>query len=375
MREDDFPDLNTVYLDNACMSLRPEQVVNAVREYYAEYPVCPGRGNYELSQKVTQELENAREDVAQFISADKQDIMFTSGTTESINTVAASFPSDRVIISEREHNSNIVPWQKHGYEIEVVETGSDFVSKLDSRIEEDDLVSLVHISNLDGYKIPIKEVSKVVRENGAYLLVDAAQSIPHKSFSVKDIQPDFVAFSGHKMCGPSGTGVLYTSDRAKDILEPLIVGGGGVTRSTFSDHNLKDYPHSMESGLPNIAGLIGMGEAARYLSQIGMKKIESHEKKLSSQIYEEIKEINGVKNVGSANPGVISLHIGSLDSHQAAIMLDQRGIATRSGRHCVHSWFDKHEVKPTVRASLYFYNNSDDIEKLIAALKEISVLS
>ncbi|MFB6115864.1 MAG: aminotransferase class V-fold PLP-dependent enzyme [Candidatus Nanohalobium sp.] len=374
MRRNDFPDLDAVYLDNACMSLRPEQVVDAVREYYTKYPVCPGRGNYELSQKATRELEDAREDIAQFISADKQDLMFTSGTTESINTVAASFPADKVIISDREHNSNLVPWQKHGYEIEVVETDNDFVSKLDSRVEEGDLVSLVHISNLDGYEIPIKEVSKVVRENGAYLLVDAAQSIPHKPFSVKDIKPDFVAFSGHKMCGPSGTGALYTSDRAKDILEPLIVGGGGVNRSTLSDHDLKDYPHGMESGLPNIAGIIGMGEAVRYLDQIGMKKIESHEKKLSNQIYEEIEMIDGVKNVGSTNPSVISLHVGSLDPHQAAIMLDQRDIATRSGMHCVHSWFDKHEVTPTVRASLYFYNNRDDIQKFISALKEISIL-
>lgn len=374
MRDEDFPDLDTVYLDNACMSLRPRQVIDAVNEYYEEYPVCPGRGNYELSQKATQRLEDARSQVADFISADKENLMFTSGTTESINTVAASFPSDKVIISDREHNSNLVPWQKHGYNIEVVETDDNFISDLDSKVEECDLVSLVHVSNLDGHEIPIKEVSKVVRENGAYLLIDAAQSIPHRPFSVEDIQPDFVAFSGHKMCGPSGTGGLYASDRVKDMIEPLIIGGGGVTNSTFTSHDLKGYPHGMESGLPNIAGIIGMEKAASYLDSIGMKEIESHEEKLSQQIYDGIEEIDGVTNVGSTNPGVISLRIGDLDPNQASLMLDQRNISVRSGMHCVHSWFNHHEEKSTVRISLHLYNNKDDIEKLLSALKEISVL-
>ncbi|MFB6192830.1 MAG: aminotransferase class V-fold PLP-dependent enzyme [Candidatus Nanohaloarchaea archaeon] len=374
MRENDFPNLETTYLDSACMSLRPEQVIDSIKKYYNEYPVCPGRGNYELSKKATQKLEDARSQVADLISADKDNLMFTSGTTESVNTVAASFPSDKVIISDREHNSNLVPWQKHGYEIDVVETGDNFISDLDSRVEEGDLVSLVHVSNLDGYENPVREASKVARENGAYILIDAAQSIPHQPFSVKEIQPDFVAFSGHKMCGPSGTGGLYVSDRVKDMIDPLIVGGGGVTNSTFSSHERKDFPHGMESGLPNIAGLIGMGKAASYLDSIEMEKIKAHEEELSKQLYEGIEEIEGVSNVGSTNPGVISLRIGDLDPNQASIMLDQRNIAVRSGMHCVHSWFNHYEEKPTVRISLHLYNNSKDIEKLVSALNEISIL-
>ncbi|MDY6770686.1 MAG: aminotransferase class V-fold PLP-dependent enzyme [Candidatus Nanohaloarchaea archaeon] len=374
MREDDFPDLDTVYLDSACMSLRPEQVIASVKQYYDEYPVCPGRGNYQLSKKATQELENARSQIADFISADTEDVMLTSGTTESINTVAASFPADKVILSDREHNSNLIPWQEHGYDIDIVETGDEFIPQLASSVQEGDLVSLVHVSNLDGYEIPVKEASEIVRENGAYLLLDAAQSIPHHPFSVKETEPDFVAFSGHKMCGPSGTGGLYASERVKDMIDPLMTGGGSVTDSTFTSHDEKAYPHGMESGLPNIAGLIGMGSAARYLDSIGMETIRSHEETLSQQLYEEISDIDSVRNVGSTNPGVISLRIGSLDPNQAAIMLDQRDIAVRSGMHCVHSWFHHHGKDPTIRVSLHLYNNSDDITELIAALKEISVL-
>ncbi|MFB6216261.1 MAG: aminotransferase class V-fold PLP-dependent enzyme, partial [Candidatus Aenigmatarchaeota archaeon] len=304
MREQDFPELDQVYLDSACMSLRPKSVIDKVKEYYTVYPVCPGRSNHSLSERATEELGDAREEVAEFIDASPENLVFTSGTTESINTVARGFSTGRVVLSDREHNSNLVPWQNSNKKMIEVETGENFIPRLDSRVEEGDLVSLVHVSNLDGYEIPMEEVSKVVEENNAFLMVDAAQSIPHRKVSVKNIQPDFMAFSGHKMCGPSGTGALYVSDRVKDELEPLKTGGGAVMNSTFDSFEPREFPQSMEPGLPNVAGLIGMGTAAEYLQEVGMDNIERHEEKLSEKIYRGIKEINGVENVGSRNPGV-----------------------------------------------------------------------
>lgn len=374
MREQDFPELDQVYLDSACMSLRPEQVIEAVREYYTEYPACPGRGNHKLSETATGKMEEARERVADFIDADRGDIIFTSGTTEGINTVSRGFPTERVILSDREHNSNLVPWQRSPAEVEVVETGAGFVSRLEQEVKEGDLVSLVHVSNLDGYEISVREVSEIVRDKGAHLLVDAAQSIPHRSFSVRDIDPDFVAFSGHKMLGPSGTGALYVADRVKSDLEPLKLGGGGVRSSTFETHDRKEFPHGFESGLPNVAGNIGFGEAANYLQEVGMENVHGYEKELTEKLYEGIESIEGIENVGSRAPGVISLRVGELEANQAALMLDQRGIAVRSGMHCVHSWFEAHGERPTLRASLHLYNSEEDIEEFLSALREIAVL-
>ncbi|MFB6190445.1 MAG: aminotransferase class V-fold PLP-dependent enzyme, partial [Candidatus Nanohaloarchaea archaeon] len=271
MNREDFPGLDHVYLDSACMSLRPHQVVNAVNEYYGEYPACPGRGNHELSREATGKMEEAREKLAGFIQAEPGDLVFTSGTTEAVNTVAKGFENQRVLLSGREHNSNLVPWQGSSRDVVTIETGDDFLGQLESQVQEGDLVSLVHVSNLDGKVLPVEEAGKIARENDAYLMVDAAQSIPHRPFSVEEVEADFVAFSGHKMLGPSGTGALYVDDRVKDSLDPLKTGGGAVTDSTRSSHEMKEFPYSHEPGLPNIARFIGLGAAVDYLRDVGME--------------------------------------------------------------------------------------------------------
>ncbi|MFB6204453.1 MAG: aminotransferase class V-fold PLP-dependent enzyme, partial [Candidatus Nanohaloarchaea archaeon] len=371
MRRNDFP-VKNVYLDSACMSLRPHQVIAKIQEYYEEYPACSGRSAHSMSTKASEELGKAREKVAGFIDAPKENLVFTSGTTESINTVAKGLEFGNVYISDREHNSNLVPWQRTDAELNVVSTEDGFdLAKLDSELEENDIVSVVHVSNLDAYENPIEEIVKVARENNAYSMIDAAQSIPHRPFSAGDA--DFVAFSGHKMLGPSGTGGLYVSDRVKDGLEPLTEGGGAVTDSTYTSAEFKAFPGRMEAGLPNLAGFIGLGAAVDYLEDIGMPRVHEHEKKLTEKMRKGLENIENVETI-SRGPGIVSFRVEGMDPHQVAILLDEKDIAVRSGMHCVHSWFNARGEEPLVRASLHLYNDESDIEKLVEAVEEIAYL-
>jgi len=376
MREEDFPDLETVYLDSACMSRRPKRVIEKIEEYYTDYPACPGRSNHSLAGRAGEELESAREKIASFIDARPEDLVLTSGTTESINIVANGFTAENVFISDREHNSNLVPWQQSTKNLSIISTENGFdLERLDHEIEEGDLVSIVHVSNLDGYELPVKEIIEIARENGAYTLIDAAQSIPHQEFSVKNLEPDFVAFSGHKMLGPSGTGGLYVSDRVKDELQPLVEGGGGVRNSTYTESEPRDFPYNMEAGLPNLAGFIGLGEAVEYLESVGMEKIEDHEKKLTASLRSGLEDIDNVKTVGRDGNGVVSFRIEGVDPHQVSLMLNQKDIAVRSGMHCLHSWFNDRREKPSVRVSLHLYNTESDVERFLDAVRNISMLS
>lgn len=374
MKEKDFPELDITYLDSACMSLRPKQVIDKIEEYYTEYPACPGRSGHEKARKATDELESAREKVASLIDAEPENIVFNSGTTEGINTVANGFNFEKVILSDREHNSNLLPWQEYNPEFISTVDGFD-LNELEEKIEPEALVSVVHVSNLDGYELPIKEISKIVRENDAYLLIDAAQSIPHQPFSVKEIKPDFVAFSGHKILGPSGTGALFVSDTVKDRLQPLHKGGGAVSDADRVSAKFQDFPHRMEAGLPNLAGFIGLGEAASYLQEVGMERIEEHEKMLTSKLRQGLQEINGVDLVGEKGTGIESFRVENVDSTQVAQLLDKQDIAVRSGYHCLHMMHNERDIEPSVRASLHLYNNEEDIEELLDEVRSIAQLS
>lgn len=374
MRKEDFPILqrkNITYLDSSCMSLRPETVIEAVESYYRDLSSCPGRSSHSLAEETTKRIESSREAVADLIDAAKDDMVFTSGTTEGMNIVARGFDREKVIISDKEHNSNILPWEDPV--VMSTKDGLD-LDKMDEEVDENTLVSLVHRSNLDGSKLPIKEVSEIVHDKGGYLLIDAAQSIGHQKVSVEELEPDFLAFSGHKMLGPSGTGALYVADRVKNELEPLKKGGGAVKTTTYTDSEPREFPHNMEAGLPNAAGIIGLKPAVELLQDVGVKKIAEHEEELSQYFHEKLEDLEGVKTIGEDSGGVFSLRIEEVSPHQVALMLDQKDIKVRSGKHCVHPWFDEYNEESTIRASLHFYNDKEDIDKLVEELEKIAKL-
>jgi cysteine desulfurase/selenocysteine lyase len=358
------------------MSLRPEQVIQKIEEYYREYPGCHGRSAHSIARRATDEMEEAREDVADLIDASPENLMWTSGTTEGINTVANGTEFEKVVATDREHNSNLVPWQESDCKLEIISTdGGIDLEELGEVVDENTLVSMVHVSNLDGWTLPAEKISEVVHDRGGMLMLDGAQSVPHRKISVKDIRPDFLAFSGHKMLGPSGTGALYVSDRGKKVLKRTESGGGAVNHSTYDSADFRDFPEGFEPGLPNLAGFIGLGEAARYMKDTGLEEIERHERTLSDRLHDVLDSINGVSRVGVRGRGVASFRVDGVDPSQVAVMLDDRDIAVRSGMHCVHSWFDSYGEEASVRASLHLYNTEEDVERLREALERIALLS
>ena len=377
MRKEDFPVLqrkDVAYLDSACMSLKPEKVLEAVQSYYRNLSACPGRSSHSLSRETTEKVEAAREKVANFIDAEKQDIAFTSGTTESLNLASQAFEPEKVVVSDKEHNSNLLPWQEN--DIHVLETGEGLdMERLDSLVDEETVVSLYHRSNVDGSELPIREISKIVHENDGFLVVDAAQSVSHTSVSVEALDPDFLAFSGHKALGPTGTGVLYASDRVKEKFENVKTGGSTVNNSRYRSAEYRDYPDCVEAGLPNAAGIIGLGAAVEYLQDIGLERIERHEKQLSNRFRERAQEISGLRLVGDEGDDVFSMRFDGIGSHQVAEILDRKDIAVRAGRHCVHSWFNDRDEEPAFRASLHLYNDEQDLNEFFKALEQIAVLN
>lgn len=389
----DFPLLSkqikgkpVVYFDSACMSLKPRQVIEAMNEYYFEHPACAGRSSHKLGELTTRRIKEARKIVAGFINANEHEIVFTRNTTEGINLVANSLElksGDIILTTDKEHNSNLIPWQvlvkKKGIRHEIVrsnEDGTFNLEKYKELVRGVKLVSMVHTSNLDGTTIPCKEIIKIAHENGALVLLDAAQSTPHKKIDVKDLDADFLAFSGHKMLGPTGTGVLYGKYSLLEKLEPFIVGGDTVEYSTYTDHKMLNPPEKFEAGLQDYAGIIGLGEAVRYLETIGFDNIQEHELKLNKYITEEISKLPRIKIIGPADPalrsGITSFYIEGMDMHQTALMLDEMSnVMIRSGQHCVHSWFADKKIKNSARVSLYFYNTMQDAEVFITSLNKI----
>lgn len=391
--KNDFPLLNKqikgkpiVYFDSACMSLKPKQVIEAMNEYYFDFPACAGRSSHKLGEMTTKKVKEARQIVANFINADEQEIVFTRNTTEAINLLANSLDLKKgalVLTTDKEHNSNLIPWQvmvkKKGIRHEIVQSNNDGtfnIEKYKELVRGTKLVSMVHTSNLDGTTIPAKEIIKIAHENGALVFLDAAQSAPHKQINVKDLDVDFLAFSGHKMLGPTGTGVFYGKYNLLEKLEPFMVGGDTVEYSTYTDHKMLKAPEKFEAGLQDYAGIIGLGEAVRYLESIGFDNIREHELKLNRYITEEINKLPRIKIIGSNDPalrsGIVSFYIDGVDMHQFALMLDEMSnVMIRSGQHCVHSWFNDKKIKNSARVSLYFYNAIEEAEIFISSLNKI----
>ncbi len=395
---EDFPVLERkingkgiVYLDSACMSLKPKQVIEKLIEYYTLYPACGGRSQHKLGSEVNEKYHRSREIIAKFIGAKKpEEVVFTRNTTEGINLISRSFEfkrGDVVLTTDKEHNSNLLPWQllkEKGVKQKIVNSNPDLtfnMNDFEQKMNEGNvkLVSMVHTSNLDGYTIPAKEVIKMAHDFGAYVLLDGAQSVPRMVVNVRKLDVDFLAFSGHKMLGPTGTGVLYGKEQLLENLNPFLVGGDTVQNSTYTSHVLLKSPEKFEAGLQNYAGMIALGEAARYIMKIKRKNIEEHEIELNKLITNELQEIEGIKIIGpekaESRGGISSFYINKMNSHEIAIMLSELGnVFVRSGQHCVHSWFNAHNINGSVRVSLYLYNNQKDVETFIETLKNILFL-
>ncbi|MDO8524265.1 MAG: aminotransferase class V-fold PLP-dependent enzyme [bacterium] len=391
--KNDFPllskqinDKKIIYFDSSCMSLKPRQVIEAMNEYYFEFPACAGRSSHRLGELVTKKIKGARQAVARFINADEQEIVFTRNTTEGINLLANSLDlrnGDLVLTTDKEHNSNLIPWQvlikKKGIRHEIVKSNDDSVfnfEKYKELVRGVKLVSMVHTSNLDGATIPAKEIIKIAHENGALVFLDAAQSAPHKKIDVRDLDVDFMAFSGHKMLGPTGTGVFYGKYNLLEKLEPFMVGGDTVEYSTYTDHKMLQSPEKFEAGLQDYAGIIGLGEAIKYLEAIGFDNIREQELKLNRYITEEISKFPKIKIIGPSDSalrsGIISFYIDGTDMHQTTLILDEMSnVMIRSGQHCVHSWFNDRKIKNSARVSLYFYNTMDEAKIFIETFNKI----
>ena len=383
-----------VYFDNACQSLRPDGVVDAIEAYYLEMAACSGRSMHHLAARVTREVDEARTALAKFLgAARKEEIVFTRNTTEGINLVAYTLdlhPGDVVVISDKEHNSNLIPWQwmakKKGIQVRVLPSRADNTfdleafdrilggfPKLDGPVR---LVALGYTSNLDGVSIPAEEVVRRAHQAGALVLLDAAQAAPHRKINVKNLDVDFLALSGHKLLGPSGSGVLYGKYALLEALDPFLVGGDTVASSTYTTCEFLPPPEKFEAGLQDYAGIIGLGAAVAYLQKVGFDAIQKQEVLLNEAITAGLREIPGLKLIGPADPrlrgGIVTFYIDGIDSHRVALMLDQMAnIQVRSGQHCVHAWFNSRQVQGSVRASAYFYNTLEEAALLVSSLQKI----
>lgn len=377
-----------IYFDSACQSLRPRPVVDAIMQYYQESDACGGRSNHRLATRVEQDVDAARQTVQKFLNAaKKEEIIFTRNTTEGLNLVAHSLnlqAGDVVLISDKEHNSNLIPWQMRvkdkGVVLKVLPSLPDntfdlsgYESTLKGGVK---LVSMGQTSNLDGVSIPAAEVVKLAHKHGALVMLDGAQSVPHQQVDVRKLDVDFLAFSGHKLLGPTGTGVLYGKLKLLDALSPFIVGGETVALSTYTDHTFLPVPEKFEAGLGNYAGIIGLGAAVKYLQQVGFDFIHRQELALNQAITSGLADVPGLHILGPADAklrgGIVNFVIDGVDHHSVAVMLDQMAnVEVRSGQHCVHSWFNAHHIKGSVRASCYFYNTLDEAAIFIDHLKKI----
>jgi len=383
----DFPILkDVIYLDSASTSLTPEPVLNAVSDYFHSYRANVGRGIYRTAQMADQRYRNAHIKVANFIDAKEGATIFTRNTTESINMVAMGVDwrkGDRVVTTIMEHHSNLLPWmrlKKAGVELKIVMPDSEgMVDLSDWEKAVDDktrLVAVSQLSNALGTVVPVKKIFEICREHGAMLLVDGAQSVPHMPTSVAQMGCDFLCFSGHKMLGPTGTGVLWI--KKPEEIEPLFAGGGMVEDVGDHDYEIKQGYEGFEAGTPDISGGIGLGAAVDYLSNVGLEDIHRHELSLTARLLHGLQMIDGVSIVGPLDPknkgAVVSFNVSGLMPQEVALMLDSASnISVRSGHHCCMPLMKHLGLKHgTVRASMYLYNTEEEIDRLLSTLEQIS---
>ena len=386
MNRNDFPMINDnlIYLDNGATTFKPKCVIDKMDEYYEKYSANAHRGDYDISYKVDIAYEEARRSVAKFINASPEEVVFTSGATESLNVVVRGFfenllePGDEVIISDAEHASNVLPWfrlaAKNGIVIKRVKLDSNFHINLENLKEvitpRTKVVSLAEITNVVGDVRPIKEICKLAHENNIFVVCDGAQSVPHKKTDVKELDVDFLAFSAHKMCGPTGVGVLYGKKELLENVEPLVMGGGmNESFDNESEVYLKELPHRLEAGTPNIAGVIGLGAAVEYLSKIDMDTISIYEQKLKGYLISKLEKLPHIQIVNEeADSGIVAFNVDGIFSQDVAYYLNKYNICVRAGNHCAKILKHSIGVKNTVRVSLYFYNTKEEIDNLVELL-------
>jgi cysteine desulfurase / selenocysteine lyase len=392
----DFPALQQevhgqplVYLDNAATTQKPRAVLEALQHFYERDNSNVHRGVHELSNRATTAFEAARERASRFINArDASEIIFTRGTTEGINLVANTWglknlkKGDAILLTEMEHHSNIVPWQllaeRTGATLLYIPVMGDAglldLSQLEALLQKNvKLFAFTHISNTLGTINPIAELCARARKFQVTTLVDAAQSAGHGPLDVQSIDCDFLAFSGHKMCGPTGIGVLYGRRELLDAMPPFHGGGDMISRVEFQHSTWKEPPHKFEAGTPDISGAIALKTALDYLDEIGRDNIARHDQELATYAYEKLAALNGIRLFGPAvgRAGVVSFLMEGVHAHDVVTLADQRGIALRGGHHCTQPLLIKLGVESTVRASFYFYNTREEVDFLVGTLKEV----
>ncbi|MBB5180915.1 cysteine desulfurase/selenocysteine lyase [Planomicrobium koreense] len=390
-----FPILNQeinghplVYLDSAATSQKPVQVIEALKNYYEFDNSNVHRGVHTLGNRATEKYEGAREKVRKFINAKStEEIIFLRGTTTAINLVAQSYgranveEGDEIVITYMEHHSNIIPWQQLAKErgavlkyIELEEDGTISLEQVRAAItDRTKIVSMVYVSNVLGTMNPVKEVAKLAHEVGAVMVVDGAQAAPHLKIDVQDLDCDFFAFSGHKMVGPTGIGVLYGKKALLNDMEPVEFGGEMIDFVGLYDSTWKELPWKFEGGTPIIAGAVGLGAAIDFLNDIGLNEIEKHEHKMAAYAMDKMSGIEGLEIYGPADPakraGIVTFNLNDVHPHDVATVLDMSGIAVRAGHHCAQPLMKWLNVSATARASFYLYNDESDIDRLVEELR------
>lgn len=381
-----------VYFDNGATSQKPRQVIDAISNYYQAYNSNVHRGVHKLSQIATDAFEQSRNKLQGFINAKhNHELIITSGTTQSINLVAYSYgkgfikPGDEVIITAMEHHSNIVPWQimceDRGAVLKVIpfnnkgELDMEAFKKLLS--PKTKLISAVHVSNSLGTINPVEEIIALAHANGSHVLLDGAQAVPHMAVDVQALDCDFYVFSGHKMFGPTGTGVLYGKEDLLNAMPPYLGGGEMIETVTFEKTTYNTLPHKFEAGTPNIADVIGLGAACDYINTLGYPFIEEQEKRLLAYAEEKMSQIDGLKPIGTAanKASVFSFIIDGIHPYDLGSIVDQLGVAVRTGHHCTQPVMDCFKIPGTIRASFAFYNTTEEIDRLFEATqKAVSML-
>ncbi|WP_026772369.1 cysteine desulfurase [Sediminibacillus sp. JSM 1682029] len=388
-----FPILNQeinghplVYLDSSATSQKPVSVIKAVEDYYKQDNSNVHRGVHTLGTRATDKYEGAREKVKKFINASStKEVIFTRGTTTSINTVAYSYAranlkeGDEIVVTPMEHHSNIIPWQQAakatGATLKYLPLRPDGTIEMedvkDTITDRTKVVAVMHVSNVLGTINPIKEITAVAHQHGAVMMVDGAQSVPHMQVDVQDLDCDFYAFSGHKMCGPTGIGVLYGKRELLENMEPVEFGGEMIDFVNLYDSTWKELPWKFEGGTPIIAGAIGLGAAIDFLTDIGMENIHEHEDQLIAYAMDRMKALDGLEIYGpEQRAALITFNLTDVHPHDTATVLDAEGIAVRAGHHCAQPLMKWLEVTATARASFYLYNTPEDVDRLVEGLNK-----